>query len=485
MCTLNTFDYETFETDESVANTINASADAATLATDAKTSCAKCGCHEIHISLRCKNRYCKACFLSILTHKFRATLGKSKSVRPNDSILIAHSGKANSTVLAHLIKANANESVPKRLRCQWKILYIDDGIAKGRTIEERERIRNMLATEADDLRLPTLVLSLSRCTIDNLRDEIQSINVPWASIADNDVLMQEMFSKLENDTARDELLHQLRRELLVSAARKLDCNKIFIADTSVDLAIKVLGNVSTGRGSQLSLNVGFSDTRCVDVTLLRPLRDFTEEDVVGYLECCEIIPVFASLKYNQPFPASIRSITENFVRRLDSEFHSTVSTIYRTSEKLATKTNANADINDICIICGSTVDSCYSQEQPSVVEARTFSRLVSTGTDCSSNVVSGSLNLYGQSKDDDEQVEGTGNLDKKICHCESTACAGILPNEPSLQPETLEKYLCYGCRLIFLDSNGMCTAIPDFIFNKIRKELQITSLRKEITDFLL
>lgn len=359
-----------------------------------------------------------------------------------------------------------------------------DGIAKGRTVEERELVRNMLATEADDLQLPTLVLSLSRCMIDNLCDEIQSINVPWASIADNDVLVQEMFSKLESDTARDELLHQLRRELLVSAARKLDCNKIFIADTSVDLAIKVLGNVSTGRGSQLSVNVGFSDARCVDVTLLRPLRDFTEEDVVGYLECCEIIPVFASLKYNHPFPASIRSITENFVRRLDSEFHSTVSTIYRTSEKLATKTNANADINDICIICGSTVDSCYSREQPSVVEARTFSRLVSTGTDCSANVVSGSLNLDGQSKDD-EQVEGTGNLDKKICLCGSTASACILPNVPSLQPETLERYLCYGCRLIFLNSNGMYTALPDFIFNKIHKELQITSLRKEITDFLL
>ena len=87
-----------------------------------------------------------------------------------------------------------------------------DGIAKGRTVEERELVRSMLATEANNLRLPMLVLSLSRCTDDNLCDEIQSINVPRASIADNDVLLQEMFSKLESDTARDELLHQLRRE---------------------------------------------------------------------------------------------------------------------------------------------------------------------------------------------------------------------------------------------------------------------------------
>ena len=103
-------------------------------------------------------------------------------------------------------------------------------------------------------------------------------------------------------------------------------------------------------------------------------------------------------------------------------------------------------------------------------------------------MVSGSLNLCGQSKDDDddERVESTGNLDKKLCMCESTASAGsCLPNVPSLRPKTLEKYLCYGCRLIFLNSNGMCTVLPAFIVNKIHKELHVTSLRKEIADFLL
>lgn len=104
---------------------INASNNATTHITDTNTFCKKCGCQDIKISFRGENGYCKTCFLSILTHKFRATLGKSKSMHPNDSILIDHFGTANSTVLVHLIKANTNESVNKRFRFQCKILYID------------------------------------------------------------------------------------------------------------------------------------------------------------------------------------------------------------------------------------------------------------------------------------------------------------------------------------------------------------------------
>lgn len=92
---------------------------------DVKSVCKVCGSKEIQVSLRNKNEYCKVCFLPILTHKFKATLGKSKVVRSTDSVLIAHSGKVNSTVLVHLIKANVNEPSCKKIPFQCKVLYID------------------------------------------------------------------------------------------------------------------------------------------------------------------------------------------------------------------------------------------------------------------------------------------------------------------------------------------------------------------------
>ncbi|XP_076235411.1 cytosolic thiouridylase subunit 2 [Calliopsis andreniformis] len=484
MCTLNVLDYDNYEIDKSDAISTTQATHSHVDANNTEILCTKCGCQKFRILLRNKNGYCKTCFLSMLTHKFRATLGKSKSVCQSDSILVAHSGKANSTVLTHLMKNNANESASKKLQFQYKILYIDDGMVKGRTVEERELVREALAKEAENLQLATYIVSLSRCITNDLSQGIQPIDASEMSMTCDDVLIRDTFNKLQNDTAKDELLQQLRRKLIVSAARKLNCNKIFVADTALDLAIKVLGDVSTGRGSQLFFNVGFFDTRCADVTLLRPLRDFSGEDVAGYLNCCDLVPIVTLSRYNHAFPTSIRSIAKDFINKLDVGFHSTVSTIHRTSEKLAKKigeidcanTKANNDIHTSCILCELTLDSYDSEEERlSVVQARTFSKLVSTSTNYSSNVDSDLKN---------ELLENSNNLDEQTCRCNDTACA--FSSTQSLEPEVvIEKYLCYSCRLIFLNSNQTFSMLPPFIFNKIYEELQMADLRREITDFLL
>lgn len=337
------------------------------------------------------------------------------------------------------------------------------------------------------------ISSLSKCTIDTTYKELQSINVPLMNTTKEDTMLQEIFNNLENDTARDELLQQLRRKLLVSAARKLNCNKIFIADTSLDLAIKVLGDVSTGRGAQLSFNVAFSDERYSDVKLLRPLRDFTKDDIIAYVECCELHPILNPQKYDFCFPASIRNIAKNFVYKLDSEFYSTVSTIYRTSEKLATNVeplnNINSDTkiitnkidaNNICVLCELNFkDSDYlSKEELSVVQAKLFSKLVSTITNIPLDMMTmNSLNICEQSSN--EQSECVNAFTSKRCQCKADICNSFL------KQSMIEKYLCYSCRLIFLNVKKMNNTLPNFILDAIQKELQIANLKKEITDFLL
>lgn len=336
------------------------------------------------------------------------------------------------------------------------------------------------------------ISSLSKCTIDITYKELQSINVPLMNTTKEDTMLEEIFNNLENDTARDELLQQLRRKLLVSAARKFNCNKVFIADTSIDLAIKVLGDVSTGRGSQLSFNVAFSDERYSDVKLLRPLRDFTKDDIIAYMECCELHPILNPQKCDLYFPASIRNIAKNFIYKLDSEFYSTVSTIYRTSEKLATNVepfnNMNndtkivtnkIDVNNICILCELNFrDSNYlSKEELSVVQAKLFSKLVSTVTDISLDTTMNSSNICAQSSN--EQSECINALTSKKCECKTDICNSFLKRS------MIEKYLCYSCRLIFLNVKEIDNILPNFIFDAIQKELQIANLKKEITDFLL
>lgn len=470
MCTLND---DIFETDEINGDTI-APMDAPRVS-DSDPVCKKCGCQGVHISLRSKNNYCQACFLTMTIHKFKAALGKSKLVRPNDSVLIGHSGKANSTVLLHLVTADAKESMSKKLRLKCKVLHIDDGMVRGQSVDERQQMKNALAKEAENLPLPVYTISLSECMADTIHDEIRLIDSSEINVSRGDEVLRKVFDDLRNDTAKDELLKQLRQKLLVSAARKLECSKVFVADTSVDLAIKVLGDVSAGRGSQLCFNVAFSDTRYTDVMLLRPLRDFTEEDVAGYLDCYKLRPMFNSLQSNPPFPASIRSVARRFVQKLDSECHGTVSTIYRTSEKISAKIeelnngNANATIDDNkCAVCELILDC--PPEELSVVRAKLFSKLVSTVKDISVN--DNSLSTCEQTGN--EQIKKQRGT---LCQC--TASCNSFRNE-----HIVEKYLCYSCRLIFVDSK-QANGLPDFILKAIKRRAQMENLREEIADFLL
>lgn len=67
----------------------------------------------------------RECFLKSTTHKFRATLGKSKIVRAGDAVLIAFSGSAASTALLNLVSVGLNEAVQKRLRFRPYVVFID------------------------------------------------------------------------------------------------------------------------------------------------------------------------------------------------------------------------------------------------------------------------------------------------------------------------------------------------------------------------
>lgn len=61
----------------------------------------------------------------MVTHKFRATLGKSKLVSKGERVLICVSGSQCSVSLLHLIWAGFQQSTFKRLTFDPIILYID------------------------------------------------------------------------------------------------------------------------------------------------------------------------------------------------------------------------------------------------------------------------------------------------------------------------------------------------------------------------
>lgn len=69
--------------------------------------------------------YHRACFVPMVTHKFRATLGKSKLVNRGERVLVCVSGSQSSVSLLHMIWTGLQQSTYKRLTFDPVVLYID------------------------------------------------------------------------------------------------------------------------------------------------------------------------------------------------------------------------------------------------------------------------------------------------------------------------------------------------------------------------
>lgn len=70
----------------------------------------------------------RACFVPMVNHKFRATLGKSKLVSKSERVLVCVSGSQCSVTLLHLIWTGLQQSTFKRLTFKPIILYLDGNI---------------------------------------------------------------------------------------------------------------------------------------------------------------------------------------------------------------------------------------------------------------------------------------------------------------------------------------------------------------------
>lgn len=81
---------------------------------------------------------------------------------------------------------------------------------------------------------------------------------------------------------------------------------------------------------------------------------------------------FNALKLS--FNASISRLTEDFVVKLQTDFPGTISTLFRTGDKLKSMAVRSDSVDSSCVLCGATIEEA---PQCSAFTARCFSRTVS------------------------------------------------------------------------------------------------------------
>jgi len=339
----------------------------------------------------------------------------------------------------------------------------------GRTIDERNILQHKIAKEIKNSGFNGYVVSLNQILHEENTLDIKPIDQEICHEHKDHLCT--ILDNLPDNTSRTDLLNQLRRRLLISAARKLGCNKVFVADSAMEIATKVLGNICLGRGAQLSTLANFCDTRD-EVKILKPLRNFTQQELVYYSEHYKIKSIKLR-ESNVTTPAtSIQALAHNFTADLESQFSGTISTIFRTAEKISPRISSQQNAEDNCVLCDARLDATSSTEEVSAMRAIEVSKLVSS-------------NIEIRTFNDKENGKSNTSLclDDKI-YCNNNAVCGCKNNKTKITAEDVWRYLCYSCRLIFRNSEILST-LPFPLLFAVQQRLALKNMREEINDFLL
>ncbi|KAM6956643.1 cytoplasmic tRNA 2-thiolation protein 2 [Aplochiton taeniatus] len=499
--------------------------------------CVKCKEATAALVIRAGDAFCRGCFKEYFIHKFRAMLGKNRVIFPGEKVLLAVSGgPASCTMLAQVLEGLSRDA-PKRLRFLPGIVYIDEGGVIGRSkVDRQETVVQLEAVFKTSgfpyhivpleqvLELPSSVLetdpssssssssapnpdrteagsykaAVDRFIQTNQNHDLSTANqtglsglrlqdrepAPMVIDESHSQSLQRLFGSVKTLTAKEELLQNLRQHLLVWTARSHGYTKLMLGASCTRLAVRLLSSIALGRGAALAMDTGFSDSRYGDVVIVRPMRDYSSKEIVFYGRMFNVPSVFIEgLDTKTQDKASIQRLTESFVTKLQADFPSTVSTIYRTSEKLHTvcpPTSSTSNISDKCLLCLCALDTTVEassafqatliSEQLSQRRAPTSSLPLPGGQCCSSGGVQGEERGCGAGG-------GGGGGGGGGC-CSSTQ------SQQPMESLDLKSLLCYCCRLTLKDMRAV-EDLPNYILSEAFRRKRRSQIKEEISDFLL
>uniref|UniRef100_A0A7N8Y818 Cytoplasmic tRNA 2-thiolation protein 2 n=1 Tax=Mastacembelus armatus TaxID=205130 RepID=A0A7N8Y818_9TELE len=322
--------------------------------------CIKCKEASAAVVIRVGDTYCRGCFKEYFIHKFRAMLGKNRIIFPGEKVLLAVSGGPSSCSMLSQVQEGLSQTAHRKLRFLPGIVHIDEGGAVGHSMEERQKALAELQTVFKATGFPFYFVPLEK-VLDLPSSVVATATAPSEHPASAYKSAVNDFIHIDSSSFKTLTVCSLyRQHLLVDTARTKGYSKLMLGDNCTRLAVKLLTSVSLGRGAQLAQDTGFSDSRYGDIISVRPMRDFSTKEIAYYNHIFSVPSVFIpGLDTKTTNKASIQHLTESFVTKLQTDFPSTVSTIYRTSEKLQTacRSSSTADCCDRCLLCMCSLDT--------------------------------------------------------------------------------------------------------------------------------
>lgn len=366
-------------------------------------TCKKCNESKIAVKLKFKEAQCEQCFLTYVRHKFRASLGSTKIVRRDAKILIVYDGGPKSSVLLDMLRFAFFQDTYKKLHFEPHVLYIDDSILYDLSDEQIcNRLRHV------GVLLKQFGFNSYCTSIVDSSHPLYSYEEYMDRPSDN-VKVDEFKMKLDamaSHTSCDDYIGNVRTNIIRSIASKLNANFAFTSEIESDLAKIFLTNITLGRGGSVCQDIAFCDTRG-NVPIIRPIRNLDIVEVEHYIkfnkiECLDL----KELDIDGLFDKSLQNITKSFVDELQTNFPSTISTIFRTGEKISGITIDQSQIinEGNCSFCTSGIPT----EKSRTIQSLEYSRFVSE------NSCNDRLNFNDDSRNFSKLCYGCENILKDI-----------------------------------------------------------------------
>ncbi|KAH8412289.1 hypothetical protein KR009_001019 [Drosophila setifemur] len=311
--------------------------------------CSKCGISSSELyKLNFRTAECRDCFLAYARHKFRAALGASKILPRNAEVLLVFDGSAESLVLLDMLYFAQTQNTFKRLHCNARVVFLEDHLVQGRKRIDAESLQ-ALVTHYEAFQFHIIELGSPLSSLKLLKE--------YSSLPQESNELSNTLHQIRSLTARQDYLQQQRKNVVASVAQQLQCTHVFEPSISVDLATQLLTAIALGRGGSAALDVALLDDRLAgEVKLLRPLKDLNEQEVQFYVHAQRLNPLISrNSRYGQERgeTASLQNLTSAFVANLQQNYASTVSTVFRTGDKISAMPNPE---QHKCLHCQSALD---------------------------------------------------------------------------------------------------------------------------------
>ncbi|XP_023560958.1 cytoplasmic tRNA 2-thiolation protein 2 isoform X4 [Octodon degus] len=427
--------------------------------------CVKCKEGKPVVAVRAGDAFCRDCFKAFYIHKFRAMLGKNRLIFPGEKVLLAWSGGPSSSSMVWQVLEGLSQHSAKRLRFVPGVVYVDEGAVCGQSLEDRAKTLAEVQQILCSISFPWHVVSLEevfslppsvlrycpqdlagtegayKAAVDSFLQQQHALRAEGAkdvcglapgeeercwrqsqdphgplSLAGSPTAAQtealcRLFESVRTLTAKEELLQMLRSHLILHVARAHSYSKVMTGDSCTRLAIKLMTNLALGRGA------------------------FLAWDTLWTL-------------------------------RLQAQFPSTVSTVYRTSEKLAKaprESCAEGPQGPRCLLCLCTLDIDAADSATAFgVQTSALSQMPPSTLQAEAGIPTTPCSAVGG---------GPG--------CCGKACG----REGDSQPQVI-KQLCYSCRANMKDLPSL-DPLPPYILAEAQLRSQRAWVMQDIQEYLI